>query len=123
MVLVIIFALWLTIRKLRKRPRLEYRIEDYAPELPQAKIDNPDLDYAQAEIERLEALKLEYMEVLDCVEREQQALRREYDSASAKRQSAIATRLTTLANKHASATKTLSSFDSKIEKAYYKLNA
>ena len=135
--LIIIVALWRMLKRWRAHcralpytvedtpPPVEFTIADYLPQsIPQAEEqpDNAALDYAAAEFERLQALRQEYMDVLDAVEREQQALKREYDSASIKRQSTIATRLTTLASRHAATTRTLNGIDSKIEKQYYKLH-
>ena len=102
-------------------------IADYLPQtIPKAEeqtqVDDPAIDFANAEIDRLQSLKLEYMEVLDSIETEQKDLRLEYASAGIKRKSAISAKLTSLARQHASTTKTLQGIDAKIEKQYYKIN-
>ena len=74
--------------------------------------------FKQAEIDRLQAQKQEYMILLDCIEQEQADLQAEYKQASVKRRSAISSKLTSLASKHASTNRTLSGIDSKIEKLY-----
>lgn len=73
-------------------------------------------DYATAaEIERLEALRLEYLEVLDCIEAEQDELRAELEDAPQKRRPVIRGRLTTLASRRAATTRTVSNIDRQIE--------
>ena len=98
-------------------------IADYLPEtIPkeQTQVDDPALDFAKMEVERLQALKQEYMQVLDNIEQEQADLQAEYKQASVKRKSAISAKLTSLARQHASTTKTLQGIDTKIEKLYNK---
>ena len=102
-------------------------IADYLPQtIPKAEeqtqVDDPALDFAKMEVERLQALKQEYMQVLDNIEQEQADLQAEYKQASVKRKSAISAKLTSLARQHASTTKTLQGIDAKIEKQYYKIN-
>ena len=100
-------------------------IADYLPEtIPkeQTQVDDPAIDFAKMEVERLQALKTEYMQVLDNIEQEQADLQAEYKQASVKRKSAISSKLTSLARQHASTTKTLQGIDAKIEKQYYKIN-
>ena len=100
-------------------------IADYLPKsIPKddQPLDNPALDFAKMEVDRLQALKIEYMQVLDNIEQEQADLQAEYKQASIKRKSAISAKLTSLARQHASTTKTLQGIDAKIEKQYYKIN-
>ena len=100
-------------------------IADYLPKsIPKddQPLDNPAIDFAKMEVERLQALKQEYMQVLDNIEQEQADLQAEYKQASVKRKSAISAKLTSLARQHASTTKTLQGIDAKIEKQYYKIN-
>ena len=100
-------------------------IADYLPKtIPkeQTQVDDPALDFAKMEVDRLQALKQEYMQVLDNIEQEQADLQAEYKQASVKRKSAISSKLTSLARQHASTTKTLQGIDAKIEKQYYKIN-
>lgn len=73
---------------------------------------------AEKELGRLEALQEEYRALLDAIENEQQALRRELPSASARRASAISSKLTTLAGRRASTTRTIATIDSKIDRLY-----
>ena len=119
-----ILILWL-ILWLCKRIKAHCIAYPYLPEtIPrdEKQLDNPALDYAIAETERLQALKQEYMQVLDNIEREQNDLQVEYRQASVKRRSAISGKLTSLARQHASTTKTLQGIDAKIEKQYYKIS-
>lgn len=130
--ILFIIALWLIVRHIR-RHRLTHRyridptdtvytvnIADYLPQtIPEAEPDPTPPDYfTEAEVERLDALRTEYMELLDAIEQEQRDLRTEYDTASAKRRSAISSKLTTLAGRHAATTRTLHGIDTKRERLY-----
>lgn len=88
-------------------------------EEPALQETEPAPDYfAAAEIERLKALKEEYFDVIDTIEQEQADLKKEYQHASDKRQSAISSKLTSLASRHAAATRIFVGLESKIEKLY-----
>jgi len=113
-------AAWVILRRLR-RIRLEpYRPEDYAtPDTATESDFDPPPDYATAaEIERLEALRSEYMTLLDCIEREQADLCAEYREASTKRRAAISAKQTALAGRHAATTRTISGIDTKMSKLW-----
>lgn len=77
----------------------------------------------EKELDRLVALQDEYRALLDAIDNEQQALRRELPSASARRASAISSKLTTLAGRRASTTRTIAMIDSKIDRLYDSLYA
>lgn len=130
--LILIFAVWRLYKRIKRHclahPYLpeehekpsettNYSIADYLPETIPKEEQAPDY-YKQAEIERLQAQKQEYMILLDAIEQEQADLQEEYKQASMKRRSAISSKLTSLASKHASTNRTLSGIDSKIEKLY-----
>ena len=135
--IIIIWALWRLCKRIKRHcsahpyeiadyqaPDTSYSIADYLPDVSEDEAtENPAVDMAKAEIDRLKTLKLEYMAVLDGIESEQADLRTEYKQASVKRKSAISSKLTSLARQHASTTKTLQGIDAKIEKQYYKINA
>jgi len=137
--LLMCWAVWVILRRLRRHHWAPYRVEDYtqpAEEAPaytaaeyvlppyRPKRDpepeaEPAPDYfAAAEIERLEALKVEYCAALDAIEREQADLAAEYREASTKRRSTISAKQTTLAGRHAATTRTLANLDAKIERLW-----
>lgn len=120
MTLLLIVAAWVILRRLRRIRWEPYRPEDYAPATtdPEPDPDQPPDYAAAAEIERLEALRSEYMTLLDCIEREQADLRAEYSEASTKRRAAISAKQTALAGRHAATTRTISGIDAKISKLW-----
>jgi len=122
--LILIYAVWRLYKHIKRHcTRYPYLIEDYQqPQIDDCKPDTttdskPDY-FSKAEIARLETQKLEYMALLDAIEREQADLQEEYKQASVKRRSAISSKLTSLASRHAATNRTLSGIDSKIEKLY-----
>lgn len=117
------FAVWVVVLLRLRRKHLEpYRIEDYEPppaETPDCTEADQEPDYfTTAEVWRLKSLKDEYFAVLGAIEQEQSDLKREYQHASDKRRSAISSKLTSLASRHATTTRVLSGLDSKIETLY-----
>lgn len=108
-------AAWLIILR-RRRINLEpYRVEDYEP----PPVEEPATDsFATEEIERLKVIRDEYFSVIDAIEREQADLKKEYPHASDKRQSAISSKLTSLASRHAAVTRISVGLDSKIDQLY-----
>lgn len=120
MTLLLIVAAWVILRRLRRIRWEPYRPEDYAKPTTDPEPDpDPPPDYATAaEIERLEALRSEYMFLLDCIEREQADLRAEYAEASTKRRAVISAKQTALAGRHAATTRTVSGIDTKIAKLW-----
>jgi hypothetical protein len=116
-------AVWVVVLLRLRRHHLEpYRIEEYEPppvEEPACPEAEPTPDcFTAAEIERLKALKEEYFAVIDAIEQEQADLKKEYQHASDKRRSAISSKLTSLASRHAAATRMFCGVESKIEKLY-----
>ena len=77
----------------------------------------------EKELDRLVALQDEHRALLDAIDNEQQALKRELPSASARRASAISSKLTTLAGRRASTTRTIAMIDTRIDRLYDSLYA
>lgn len=120
-------AVWMVILlRLRINHWEPYRVDDYESppvEEPAFQEAEPEPDYfTAAEIERLKVLREEYFAVIDAIEQEQADLKKEYQHASEKRRSAISSKLTSLANRHAATTRISTSIDSKIEKLYNKIS-
>lgn len=74
----------------------------------------------QAEIERIQALRREYMEISDAIDAELSDLKSEYDgpNTSEKRRAAINKRRLVLLNKRATNTSKLQALERKTEKIY-----
>ena len=117
--LILIFAVWRLYKHIKRHcMQYPYSITDYQqPENPIESEQAPDY-FKQAEIDRLQAQKMEYMALLDCIEQEQADLQAEYRQSSVKRRSQISSKLTSLASRHAATNRILSGLDSKIEKLY-----
>lgn len=114
----------LRLRRINLKP---YRVDDCEPppaEAPDCTEAAPATDYFTVEeIERLKALKEEYYSVIEAIEREQADLKKEYQHASDKRRSAISSKLTSLASRHAATTRVFCGIESKIEKLYNQTKA
>lgn len=115
-------AVWLILLHIRRNRLKPYRVEDDeqpAAEAPDRPETDPEQDcFTVEEIARLEDLKREYFTVLDAIEQEQADLKKEYQHASDKRRSAISSKLTSLASRHAATTRMFCGVESKIEKLY-----
>ena len=90
--------------------------------IPQTKPDFQD-QQSRAEIERLQALQMEYRSYLDAIGQEEEALRQELQTASEKRASVISSKLTVLAGRRASTTRSVLMIDSRIDRLYDSLSA
>ena len=116
--LFLIFAVWLLYKRIKTHCELyPYQPLDDDPHPPEQSHSPPDYD-TPAHIERLQTVRREYLLLLDAIEQEQDALRREYEQANVPRQSQITSKLTALQGKHAATTARLTSIDNKLCKLY-----
>ena len=83
----------------------------------------PEPDYtAQAETERAEALKAEYIAISEAIDMELTDLETEYKSATPSRRSAISKRRLTLYTKRASNTEKIQRIDRQLERIYSEMH-
>lgn len=98
------------------------QIEDYTrPIRVEVSEAVPNYD-TQAETERAEALKAEYMAISEAIDTELSDLEDEYQSATASRRSAISKRRLTLYTKRASNTEKIQRIDRKLERIYSEMH-
>jgi len=98
------------------------QIEDYTrPIRVEVSETAPNYD-TQAETERAEALKAEYVAISEAIDMELSDLEDEYHSATASRRSAISKRRLTLYTKRASNTEKIQRIDRKLDRIYSEMH-